>query len=38
VTTVEVLGGNLEIEWKNHDNQVLLTGPAAIVYEGIITV
>lgn len=32
--TVELLGGNLEIEWKKEDNHVYMTGPATTVFEG----
>ena len=32
--TVELLGGNLEIEWNKEDNHVYMTGPAVTVYEG----
>lgn len=32
-TTVELIGGELTIEWKEN-NHVYLTGPATIVYEG----
>ena len=32
-TTVELIGGELMIEWKEN-NHVYLTGPATIVYEG----
>jgi len=35
-TTVELLGGELEIEWKEADNHVYLTGPATTVFEGTI--
>lgn len=38
VTTVEVLGGNLDIEWNGYDNPVLMTGPATLVYKGVITI
>ena len=31
---VELLGGNLEIEWNEEDNHVYMTGPATIVFEG----
>ena len=31
---VELLGGNLEIEWDERDNHVYMTGPAVTVYEG----
>lgn len=33
-TSVELLGGTLEIEWKEEDNHVYLTGPATTVFEG----
>ena len=33
-TTVELLGGELEIEWKETDNHVYLTGTATTVFEG----
>jgi len=33
-TTVELLGGELNIEWCEADNHVYLTGGAEIVYEG----
>ena len=33
-TTVELLGGELNIEWRETDNHVYLTGGATIVYEG----
>lgn len=32
--TVELLGGNLEIEWNEDDNHVYMTGPATTVFEG----
>lgn len=31
---VELLGGNLEIEWNKEDNHVYMTGTAETVYEG----
>ena len=31
---VELLGGNLEIEWNREDNHVYMTGPATTVFEG----
>ncbi len=31
---VELLGGNLKIEWSKEDNHVYMTGPATIVFEG----
>lgn len=33
-TTVELLGGELTIEWKEEDNHVYLTGDATTVFEG----
>ena len=33
-TTVELLGGELTIEWKEADNHVYLTGGATTVFEG----
>jgi len=33
-TTVELLGGELEIEWNAFDNHVYLTGGATTVFEG----
>lgn len=33
---VELLGGNLKIEWNKNDNHVYMTGPATIVFDGII--
>ena len=35
-TTVQLLGGNLEIEWRESNNHVYLTGDAVTVFEGII--
>ncbi|MEA4850536.1 MAG: diaminopimelate epimerase [Paludibacter sp.] len=34
LTTVELLGGELTIEWKEEDNHVYLTGGATTVFEG----
>lgn len=31
---IELLGGNLEIEWNKEDNHVYMTGPAVSVFEG----
>jgi diaminopimelate epimerase len=31
---ISLAGGDLEIEWKEDDNRVYMTGPAAFVYEG----
>ena len=36
-TTVELLGGELTIDWKESDNHVYLTGGATTVFEGEIT-
>ncbi len=33
-TTVQLLGGELEIEWRESDNHVYLTGDAVTVFEG----
>lgn len=35
---VELLGGNLDIEWKGMDYPVIMTGEAVLVYHGIITI
>ncbi|WP_276352614.1 diaminopimelate epimerase [Cohnella caldifontis] len=32
--TISLAGGDLEIEWKEADNRVYMTGPAAFVFEG----
>jgi diaminopimelate epimerase len=32
--TLELLGGNLEVEWSEADNHVYMTGPAVTVFEG----
>ena len=32
--TIELLGGELEIEWNEKDNHVYMTGPATTVFEG----
>ncbi len=31
---VELLGGELQIEWRKEDNHVYMTGPAVTVFEG----
>ena len=31
---IELLGGNLEIEWNKENNHVYMTGPATTVFEG----
>jgi len=33
-TTVQLLGGELEIEWSEADNHVYLTGGASFVFDG----
>ena len=33
-TTVHLPGGELHIEWQEHDNHVIMTGPATTVYKG----
>ena len=32
--TIQLLGGNLEIEWNEKDNHIYMTGPATTVFEG----
>ena len=32
--TIELLGGNLEIEWNKENNHVYMTGSATTVFEG----
>lgn len=32
--TVEVLGGEIEIEWNREENNIYMTGPAETVFEG----
>jgi diaminopimelate epimerase len=34
--TVELLGGNLKLEWSSQNNHVYKTGPATTVFEGVI--
>ncbi|AFM26379.1 diaminopimelate epimerase [Desulfomonile tiedjei] len=36
--TVELLGGELEIEWKGSSNPVIMTGSAVVVFDGKITI
>ena len=36
--TVHLLGGALEIEWRENDNHVYMTGPCETVFEGTIAV
>ena len=35
---IELLGGNLEIEWNEEDNHVYMTGPATTVFEGVLEI
>lgn len=35
---IELLGGNLEIEWNKEDNHVYMTGPATTVFEGVLEI
>lgn len=35
--TIELEGGALEIEWRDSDDHVLMAGPAADVYEGVLS-
>jgi len=34
ILTVELLGGNLTIEWNGETNHVIMTGPAEFVFDG----
>lgn len=34
--TISLAGGDLTIEWNEHNNHVYMTGPAAVVYKGTI--
>lgn len=34
IVNIELLGGNLEIEWNKDDNHVYMTGPAVTVFDG----
>ncbi len=36
--TVELLGGDLDIEWKDMQSSVIMTGEAILVYKGSITI
>ncbi len=36
--TVELLGGELEVDWKGNANPVIMTGSAVVVFEGKITI
>ena len=35
---VELPGGPLEIEWRESDNRVVMTGPAELVFDGVVAV
>jgi diaminopimelate epimerase len=34
---VELPGGPLEIEWRERDNRIIMTGPAERVFAGLVT-
>ena len=34
--TVELPGGPLEIEWREADNRIIMTGPAEVVFNGVV--
>ena len=34
--TVELPGGPLEIEWRESDNRIIMTGPAEMVFNGVV--
>lgn len=34
--TVELPGGPLEIEWRESDNRIIMTGPAKMVFSGVV--
>ena len=36
--TVKLLGGDLRIEWNREDNQIFMTGPATVVFDGEIAI
>jgi diaminopimelate epimerase len=36
--TVELLGGELEIQWNKHNNQVIMSGASIKSFEGILTI
>ena len=36
--TVKLLGGELEIRWDREENVVYMTGPAKVVFDGVIEV
>ncbi len=38
VVRVDLPGGPLEIEWREADNRVYMTGPAELVFSGTVTV
>lgn len=33
--TIHLLGGDLDIEWRENDNHVYMTGPAEMVFDGV---
>ena len=36
--TVKLLGGDLQIEWDQKKNHVFMTGPAKVVFDGVIDI
>lgn len=36
--TVKLLGGDLQIEWDREKNRVFMTGPATVVFDGVIDI
>jgi diaminopimelate epimerase len=36
--TVKLLGGDLQIEWDREKNHVFMTGPAKVVFDGVIDI
>ena len=35
---VKLTGGDLTVEWREADNTVYMTGPAAAVFDGVINI
>ena len=36
--TIELLGGNLTIEWNKENNRIYKTGPATLVFTGLLNI
>lgn len=36
--TVKLLGGDLQIEWDREKDRVFMTGPATVVFDGVIDI